>query len=343
MYEVAAALDPETIYAIARRTYAEMLAAGITCVGEFHYIHHQADGRPYDDPNELSRAVIRAAIDVGIRLVLLEAFYARSGPGRAPLAGQMRFCDASVDAYLNRVDALRAEGVCVGIAPHSVRSVGIDDLRLLAAYAHEHDLPLHAHVSEQPGENEICRDEYGLTPTQVLAEAGALARKRGFSAVHAIHLEDIDRRLLAEQIVCACPSSAADLGDGILQAGDLRGRGTLLALGSDTNAVTDLIQEARLLEHNERLRTRSRLRLCDEAGRVWPVLLAAATSGGASALGGSERWGTIAAGRPFDACVVDMDHPTLAGIEPSAVMDALLLSGTAAPVERVFVGGDRVV
>jgi formimidoylglutamate deiminase len=275
--------------------------------------------------------------------VLLEAFYGRSGPGRAPTVEQTRFCDGSVDAYLERVDQLRSEGMCVGIAPHSVRAVSFDDLRRLADYAHAHDLPLHAHVSEQPGENEVCRDEYGLTPTQVLAEAGALARTRGFTAVHAIHLEDGDRRLLSEQIACACPTTAADLGDGILSACDLHARGTLLSLGSDTNTVIDLIQEARLLEADERLRTHSRLRLCDEAGRIWPVLLAAATSGGASALGRGDLWGTIGVGRPFDACAIDMDHPTLGGIAPQAMMDALLLSGTAAPVERVFVGGDRVL
>jgi formimidoylglutamate deiminase len=343
MYAAAALLDPEQIYAASRIAYAEMLAAGITCVGEFHYLHHQDDGRPYDDPNELSRAIIRAAADVGIRLVLLEAFYARSGPGRAPTDHQRRFCDGSVDAYLRRVEQLRSEGVSVGIAPHSVRAVSFDELRTLAAYAHAHHLPLHAHVSEQPGENEACRDEYGLTPTQVLAEAGALARARGFTAVHAIHLEEADRQLLSEQIVCACPSTAADLGDGILAASELYAKGTQLSLGSDTNAVIDLVQEARLLEANERLRTRSRLRLCDAAGRVWPVLLDAATSGGASALGGSKRWGALAVGRPFDACVVDLDHSTLSGLEPHAVMDALLLSGTAAPVERVFVGGERVL
>jgi len=343
MYEAAAVLDPEQLYASSRMAYAEMLAAGITCVGEFHYLHHQDDGQPYDDPNELSRAIIRAAADVGIRLVLLEAFYARSGPGSAPTVHQRRFCDGSVDAYLKRVEQLRDEGVRLGIAPHSVRAVSFDELRTLAGYAHAHELPLHVHVSEQIGENEACRDEYGLTPTQVLAEAGALARARGFTAVHAIHLEDADRRLLSEQIVCACPSTAADLGDGILAASELYAKGTLLSLGSDTNVVIDLIQEARLLEANERLRTRSRLRLCDEAGRVWPVLLAATTTGGASALGGSERWGAIAVGRPFDACVLDMDHNTLAGLEPNAVMDALLVSGTAAPVERVFVGGHRVL
>jgi formimidoylglutamate deiminase len=343
MYTLAGALEPEVLHALSRRAFSEMLGAGITCVGEFHYVHHQPTGEPYQDPNELSRAVCDAAYDAGIRLVLLEAYYARSGPGEGPAPEQRRFCDASVDVFLARVDGLRREGVELAIAPHSVRAVGKAELGELADYAARHDLPLHAHVSEQPEENRICRAEHGLSPTGVLAEAGALDRPARFVAVHAIHLEPGDIDLLARQIVCACPTTEADLGDGIVAASELRARGVTLALGTDSNAVIDLVQEARLLEMNERLRTTTRICLCDDSGRVWPVVLEAATTGGATALGCADRLGTIGVGRPFDACVVDLGHPTLADLGPDACMDAWLLSGTRAPLSHVFVGGTRVV
>jgi formimidoylglutamate deiminase len=174
MYRAANTHDPETLFTVTRDCYREMLRAGITCVGEFHYLHHTPDGRPYADPNELSRQVIRAAEVVGIRLVLLEVYYARAGAGREPLPEQRRFCDGSVDAYLRRVDILRGEGVHIGVAPHSVRAVPREALRELAAYAGRHGLPMHAHVSEQPQENVECMAEHGCSPTALLAATGCL-------------------------------------------------------------------------------------------------------------------------------------------------------------------------
>jgi formimidoylglutamate deiminase len=342
MYQTASGLDPEGVYAATRLAFTEMLRAGITTVGEFHYLHHRPDGGRYDDPHELSWQVARAAADVGIRLVLLEVYYARGGAGQPPLPEQRRFCDGDVASYLSRVDAVRARGIDVGIAPHSVRAVDREALRELAAHASDHALPLHVHVSEQPRENQECLDEHGLTPMRLLAECGALARPRGLTAVHAIHLDQADRSLLADQCVCACPSTEADLGDGILPAAELLEAGCELALGSDSNAVIDLVQEARLLEMHERLRARARLRLCDEAGHVWPVLLRAATRAGGIALGRPHA-GDISPGAPFDAAVIDLGHPFFARVEPSVALDALLLSGTAAAVAHVVVGGVELV
>jgi formimidoylglutamate deiminase len=340
MYRAATSHDPESIYRVTLACYREMLRAGITCVGEFHYLHHAPDGRPYADPNELSRQVIRAAQVAGIRLVLLEVYYARAGAGREALPEQRRFCDGSVDAYLRRIEVLRGEGVAIGIAPHSVRAVPREALRELADHAARHGLPMHAHVSEQPQENAECLAEHGCSPTALLAATGCLTRTGGFTAVHAIHLEAADFALLAGQHVCACPTTEADLGDGIIPATDhLRG-GVHLALGSDSNAVIDLIQEARLLEMHERLRTRSRLCLADARGQLGRNLLHMATRGGAAALGRPEL-GQIRVGAPFDACTVDLGHPVLADLEPAHALDALLLSGTAAAIDRVFVGGQR--
>jgi formimidoylglutamate deiminase len=343
MYAVANRLGPDEVYAVTHGAFAEMLAAGITCVGEFHYLHHRPDGGTYDDPNELSWQVVRAAADVGIRLRLLEVFYARAGAGQPPAPEQRRFCDRDVEAYLQRVDALRSQGVAVGIAPHSVRAVGLPELKVLADYANAYDLPLHIHLSEQPLENEQCHDEHGMTPAAVLTEAGALTRERGCTAVHAIFVDPDDRRRLRDQSVCACPTTEADLGDGIVPAADYLDVGTNLAVGSDSNAVIDLVMEARLLEMDERLRSGARLRLCDREGRLWPTLLAAATRGGATSLGWCDTLGTLAVGRPFDAVAIDLRDPFFAGIEPAHVLDALFASGTAAYVRHVLVGGVETV
>jgi formimidoylglutamate deiminase len=346
MYAAVQAFDPEGLFAATRACYREMLAAGITCVGEFHYVHHQADGSPYDDANELSKQVIRAAREVGIRLVLLEVLYRRAGAGAAALPEQRRFCDASVDAYLRRVDDLRGlcaedPGVDVGLAPHSVRAVGADELRELAAYAAAHDLVIHAHVSEQPRENAECNAEHGSTPTAAFAAAGCLDRPRRFTAVHAIHIDADDRRLLGDQHVCACPTTEADLGDGIVPASDLRRAGARICLGSDSNAIIDLVQEARLLEMDERLRARARICLADaDGGGLGAYLLGAATTAGASALGRPDL-GELAVGGPFDALTVDLAHPLLADVAPEHWIDALLLAGTAAPIDQVFVAGAR--
>ena len=341
MYRAATSLDPEAVFSVTRACFAEMLRAGITCVGEFHYIHHNPDGTPYLDPNELSHQVVRAAAVTGIRLVLLSVYYARAGAGRPALPEQRRFCDGSVDAYLRRLDALRGTGVHVGIAPHSVRAVPREALRELAAHAHAHDLPLHAHVSEQPQENLECQAEHGLTPTALFAATGCLDRPGGFTAVHAIHLEPADFTALAGQHVCACPTTEADLGDGIIPAGEHLRHRIQLALGSDSNAVIDLVQEARLLEMHERLRTRARLCLIGEGNQPARTLLDLATRGGALSLGRPDL-GRLRVGAPFDACTVDLTHPTLAGIDPTDALDALLLSGTAAAIDRVFVGGTRL-
>lgn len=340
MYRAAVSLDPEGVREVTRACFAEMLGVGITCVGEFHYLHHTPGGAPYDDPLELSNQIVGAAADVGIRLVLLEVYYARGGHGRPPLPEQRRFCDPSLDHYLARVDALRARGVAVGVAPHSVRAVAADELRVLAHHAAGAGLVVHAHVSEQPRENAECMEEHGATPTQVFAAAGCLDRPRTFTAVHAVHVDAVDLRLLGGQHVCACPTTEADLGDGIVPAAAHLAHGARLALGSDSNAVIDLIQEARLLEMGERLRTGRRLCLRPPSGELGLALLGAATVGGASSLGRPEL-GRLAVGAPFDAFTVDRDHPTLARVAAAHLLDAIMLAGSAAPVDRVFVGGIR--
>ncbi len=345
MYRAANALDPDGIYAATRDCFDEMLRAGITCVGEFHYLHHRPDGRPYDDPNTLSNQIIAAANDVGIRLVLLEVYYARAGHQRGPLPEQRRFCDGDIEAYFARVDALRrlcSDSFEVGLAPHSIRAVGLDDLTAIAEYAGRHNFVVHTHVSEQPRENVECRNEYGCTPTQLLARAGLLARPRAFTAVHAIHIDDRDLELLGQQNVCACPTTEADLGDGIVPADRYLSAGTNLCLGSDSNAVVDLIQEARLLEMHTRLVTGKRMCLLPSSGgtRIGEALMKIASTNGATALG-QPKLGILAVGHPFDAVVVEPGLPTVCD-DPEAAFDGLMCTGTASAVCHVYVAGRRV-
>ncbi|RMG96539.1 MAG: formimidoylglutamate deiminase [Deltaproteobacteria bacterium] len=341
MYDVAARLDPDAFEAAATLVFREMAAAGITCVGEFHYLHHGPDGTPYADPNEMSLRAVAAARAVGIRIVMLEVYYARAGAGRPPEGAQVRFCDGSVDAYLARIEALADAGAAVGIAPHSVRAVGRADLARLVSHARDRSLPLHIHLSEQPAENEACRAEHGTTPAGLLDELGAFDGCNT-TCVHATFLDADDVARLGRARVCLCPTTEADLGDGLPPAGPLLAAGTRFCFGSDSNAIVDLVQEARLAEMGERLRTNRRLCLAAKGRTVAETLLDAATREGAAALGLAGTTGRLAAGEAFDACVVDLDDPMFAEVPDDALLDAWLLSGTAAPVRATYVGGERI-
>ncbi len=258
MYALAARLDPDSYLRLARATFAEMALAGVTSVGEFHYLHHGADGRPYANPNELGEVMIAAAGEAGIRITLLDACYLRGGIGEPLNAVQRRFADADADAWAARAGELAAvgEGMRVGAAIHSVRAVDPESSAVVASWARERGAPLHAHVSEQPAENEACAAEYGATPTGVLAAAGALDER--FAAVHATHVRpsDIDALGTAGCCCCLCPTTERDLADGIGPAGALAEAGTSLAVGSDSHAVIDLFEEARAVELDQRLEMR---------------------------------------------------------------------------------------
>jgi formimidoylglutamate deiminase len=248
MYALAASLDASSIREVSRRAFAEMAAAGYTAVGEFHYVHHQPDGTPYDEPNTLALAVAAAAVHAGLELVLICAAYHRAGPGREPEPGQRRFCDPSVDAFLARVDDLRSSGLRVAVAAHSVRAVPSDWLREIAAYSEAHGLPRHVHAAEQPRELEECRAEHGVSPIQLLHETGFLGPRT--SVVHGIHVSDADVELIAstDTIVITCPSTEGDLGDGVFPALRYRDAGVRMAIGSDSNLIIDPAVEMREME-----------------------------------------------------------------------------------------------
>jgi formiminoglutamate deiminase len=336
MYSVAGRLDPDTYHALARAVYAEMALAGITCVGEFHYVHHRPDGGRYADPNAMGEALCAAAADAGVRLTLIDACYLHGAIGGAQLAGaQHRFTDGSADEWVSRAarrDHLASPIVRLGAAIHSVRAVDPASIRVVAEHARLAGLPLHAHVSEQPAENAACVEYYGRTPTELLAELGALGP--AFTAVHATHLTEADIALLGGHActACLCPTTERDLADGIGPAAELATGGAAFALGSDSHAVIDMFEETRAVELNERLRTHMRGHF--GAGQ----LLDAATAAGHGALGWPDA-GRIEVGALADLVAVDLGSVRTAGSDPAAIVFA----ATAADVREVVCSGRHIV
>jgi formiminoglutamate deiminase len=335
MYAVARRLDPDSYLALARATYAEMALAGVVTVGEFHYLHHGPGGRAYADPNAMGRALIQAAAEAGVRLTLLDTCYLAGGlsaAGHTPLDDvQTQFSDGDAAGWAARVDRLEnGDSVRVGAAIHSVRAVPAPDIPHVAAAAAGR--PLHVHLSEQPQENEACRAFYGSTPTALLAGHGVLGAAT--TAVHATHLTDRDVSLLggSRTTVCACPSTEADLADGIGPFRALRDAGSPLTVGSDQHVMTDLLAEARLVECHERLASGERGRFASAA------LVDALTAQGHACLGWPDA-GRIAPGQRADLVALRLDGPRTAGIAPG---QAVMVAG-AADVHTVVVDGRAVV
>jgi formiminoglutamate deiminase len=356
MYRLAAALDPDRYYALARAVYAEMALAGITCVGEFHYLHHGPGGVPYADPNEMTWALLRAAAEAGLRITLLDTCYLAAGvdPGGTPrpLDGiQLRFGDGDAARWAERVAALDVgphgvlgPGARLGAAIHSVRAVPPGQMAEVVSWAHQAAAPLHAHLSEQLAENEDSLAAYGRTPAQVCGEAGALGPRS--TMVHATHLtpDDIDLLGATQTTCCFCPTTEADLADGIGPARALASAGAPLSLGSDSQAVIDLLAEARWLELSQRLATQRRVHF------TAAELAGIATSGGHACLGWADA-GEITPGSLADLVTVDLDSPRLAGGAPieagaagaAGVLDRVVYAATAADVRHVVTGGRDIV
>ena len=337
MYRVADRLDPENYLALARATYAEMALAGVTTVGEFHYVHHAPGGVGYDDPNAMGQALVAAAAEAGVRITLIDACYLHGGIAAAPEGAQQRFSDGSVEAWVERVSALGTdEMVRVGAAIHSMRAVDPDSAATVAGWAAEGGRPLHAHVSEQPAENEACLEAYGRTPTALLADAGALSGS--FTAVHATHLDDADVRLLGEAGTgcCVCPTTERDLADGIGAMRRLADAGASLSLGSDSHAVIDLFEEARAVELDERLASGKRGR------HSAAELLRAASAGGHECLGWPDA-GRIEAGARADLVTVALDGVRLAGTQPGNALESVVFAAAAADVQNVIADGREIV
>lgn len=324
MYALAGRLDPDSLYELAVAAYTEMVCAGVTAVGEFHYLHHRPDGGHYADPNAMGLAVVEAGREAGLAVTLLDVAYLAGGFDQPLSAQQRRFSDGTAQAWAQRVAALPA-AVRTGVSIHSVRAVPEADLQLVARTADGR--PLHVHLSEQPAENEACVAATGRTPTRLLADHGAIGPNT--SAVHATHLTDEDIEILAKEKAFAviCPTTEADLADGLPRAGDLARAGARLALGSDQHVMCDPLAQARGLEWGERLATGTR-------GTFGPAdLIEAATATSHASIGSPA--GRIAVGDPADFVAIDDSSARTAGSQGAQ----LILSATAADVATVVIGG----
>ena len=353
MYEVAARLDPGSYLELARAVYAEMTLAGISCVGEFHYLHHQPGGRPYADPNAMGRALVQAAAEAGLRMTLLDTCYlaggldpsgAAGGGGMRPLAGpQLRFGDGDAARWASRATDLGFDqhGMIsphakAGAAIHSVRAVPRDQMHAVVAWAQRCGAPLHVHMSEQQAENDACRALYGVSPSRLLYEADVLGPRS--TVVHATHVDAGDLDLLGGSAVfaCLCPTTERDLGDGLAPAQALAAAGCTLTLGSDSHAVIDMLEEARGVEYAERLARRARGHFTAEA------LLRAATRAGHASLGWPDA-GEIAPGAWADLVTVSLDSVRTAGAPGHLALEAAAFGAGAADVRTVVIGGRDVV
>lgn len=337
MYGVAERLDPDSLYALAHATYAEMALSGITSVGEFFYLHHDQGGKKYANPNEMGDVVVRAANDAGLRITLIDTCYLQADVHGAPLDGvQRRFDDGSWEAWASRVDLLKdTDTMRVGAAIHSVRAVPRAALAPVADYAASRKLPLHVHLSEQPAENEASLEAFGITPTQLLAAEGALGGRT--TAVHATHLTDEDIRLLGSSgtTISMCCTTERDLADGVGPASRLAAAGSPIVVGSDAHMAIDLFEEARAIELDERLISGVRGHF-----RV-PELAAAMTSSGAASLGWNA--GLIEVGALADLVTVVLDSPRTAGARGGDPLAHVIFAATGSDVDSVIVGGELVV
>jgi cytosine/adenosine deaminase-related metal-dependent hydrolase len=416
MYHAAEGLDPDRYHRLARAVYTEMALAGITVVGEFHYLHHRPDGGCYDDPNAMGHALTAAAADAGVRMTLLDALYLHGGVDSAgyltPSGVQRRFSDGTVEAWAGRVEQLRAtvsstaavptvatperdpasaaEGPAnvageslpaaavstpaadgpanvadeslpgagvstpatdrtarsendiraatlrIGAAVHSVRAVDPASIETAAAWATDRRLPLHAHVSEQPAENDSCRAHHGRTPIGVLGDAGALGDR--CTAVHATHVDADDVAALASTrtTVCMCPTTERDLGDGIGPTARFAQADVPISLGSDAHAVIDLLEEARAVELDERLRS-------GERGVHGAVrLLSMATVNGHRSLGWHDA-GELAVGNRADLVTIALDSVRTSGAGRAHAIEAVVFAAAAGDVTDVVIDGRRVV
>ncbi len=332
MYRAANGLSPDDLYAVARMAYLEMALSGITTVGEFHYLHRDPAGAAYSDPNLIAKLMVRAAREVGLRICLLRVAYARAGFESAPDPLQKRFIEASPEEFLRNAQDLSGalDGVFewMGVAPHSVRAVPLHYLREVDSWARSAGVPVHMHAAEQPAELEACVAEYRVTPIALLDREGLLHER--FTAVHGIHVtaEEIAALARTKALVCACPTTERNLGDGVIPAAAYLDAGVRLALGSDSQASIDLLEDARELEYHLRLQQLRR-------GLIDPAeLLRCATANGAAALNvppGADDWFTV-----------DLDHPSIAGCERDPVA-AVVFGMDRSAVRDVVVGGTAIV
>jgi formimidoylglutamate deiminase len=348
MYQFLEHLGPDEVYVIARQAFVEMLVAGYTSVGEFHYLHNAPDGQAYADPDALVHSIFRAAADTGIHLCILPTLYERAGFDDRPVArGQRRFF-SSIDDFLGRLERLReatrgSAQIDLGMAIHSLRAVSVNSIREVLADAADilPDSPIHIHVAEQQGEVDQCLATIGRRPVEVLLDEFAVDGR--WCVIHATHMTlDETRRLAASgAVVGLCPTTEANLGDGTFRANSYCQFGGQWGIGSDSQVTIDPCAELRWLEYSQRLVDQRRVVLATDEASCGRFLVQRALAGGEQALGGGG--GRLAAGRRADWIVVDPDHVSLGGRQGDRLLDALVFHAGRAAIRDVFVAGRPLV
>jgi formimidoylglutamate deiminase len=345
MYRFLGSLTPDDVEAIAAFAMMEMLEGGFTALAEFHYLHHDADGRPYADIAELSHRIAAAAQETGMGLTLLPVFYAHGGfGGVAPTEGQRRFIN-DVESYARLLDGAREavaglDDAVVGIAPHSLRAVTSDSLNEVATMAGEG--PIHIHIAEQVKEVEDCLAWSGRRPVQWLLEHAPVDQR--WCLIHATHTTDEEVRAFARTGAVAglCPITEASLGDGIFPAREFVGAGGAFGVGTDSNVLVGVADELRQLEYGQRLKHRERNVLSAGAGRsTGRALFDHALAGGARAL--AQMSVGLTPGARADIVTLDITHPSLAGRARDAAIDGWIFAGGNGAIDCVWAGGDKVV
>jgi len=345
MYRLALALSPDDVEAVAALAYVEMLEAGFTRVGEFHYLHHDCDGRPFRDPAEMAGRIIAAAGETGIGLTLLPVFYAHGGfGGQSPAPSQRRFiCDP--DAFGRLIEACRRKvlahpGSVIGVAPHSLRAVTPQELAAILPLAG--DGPIHIHAAEQQREVDDCLAWSGRRPVEWLLEQAAADSR--WCIVHATHMtpEETQHMAAAGVVAGLCPVTEANLGDGIFNGPHFMSCGGRFGIGSDSNVLVSVAEELRQLEYGQRLHGRRRNVMSrGEGTSTGRTLYEAAAEGGAPALGAPAA--VLAPGAPADIISLDAANPALLERRGDRLLDAWIFAARTSPVDCVWISGRKWV
>lgn len=344
MYRLVGKLTPDQVEDIARYLYIEMLKGGYTAVAEFHYLHHDLDGRRYADPAEMSRRLLSAAERAGIGITLLPVLYAHGGfGGKPPAAGQKRFI-SSVDDYLKMQESLAKDcavpGRRLGFCFHSLRAVTRYQIHAVIASMND-DRPVHIHIAEQQKEVDDCLAWSNRRPIQWLYDNAHVDQR--WCLIHATHAEadEVAAMAASQAVVGLCPTTEANLGDGLFPAVDFINAGGRIGVGSDSHVSLSVVEELRWLEYGQRLKHERRNRLHDASRHVAGFLYRANAAGGAQALG--QKMGAIAVGNRADLVVLDGHHPLLAAIKGDDILGRWLFAGFNGMIKDVMVGGDWVV
>jgi formimidoylglutamate deiminase len=328
MYRLAESLDVQSFYEISKQCFNEMLRAGMTSVGEFHYLHHAGDQQwAFDD------AIIAAARDAGIRLVLIQCFYSTGAIGQPLTGAQVRFGPVSREQFIVQFERTGAQA----LACHSIRAVTLDDLKYFRNYARANDLPFHIHVEEARKEIADCVDAHGANPLKVLLDQIKIDDR--VTAIHCTHSSPDDLREFISRggRICLCPITEGNLSDGFADVPTMRSAGGKICIGTDSNIRLCMNEELRWLEFAQRLRREQRGIVVDDSHRTASALLRIGTSNGAESIGVDA--GTIAPGNLADLIAVDLDHPSMRGCDKDSILDSLILGSGNGPIDQVWVGG----